>query len=214
MKHFSLENWADFANRVIADDKRASMERHLEESCTQCVHTLSRWQWMRRFASQEPLYGPPEDAVKLAKRAFRANLPTNKQSATRWFAELIFDSFGQPALQGVRSGQMNTRHLLYKADDVLIDLQLHATADPNRMSLVGQVMDSRDNEKGIQRVPVLLLYGRDTLAETETNQFGEFLLECEGGKSLLVSVGITGRKEVFIPLDASIWRVAHLKPAH
>jgi hypothetical protein len=214
MKHFSLEDWADFANGVIADSKRASMEQHWEQGCTQCAHVLSRWQWMRKFAGEESLYGPPEDAVKFAKRAFRAHLPSRKQSAAGRFAELIFDSFSQPALQGVRSGQTNARHLVYRADDILIDLQLDATADPSKMSLVGQVMDSGDIEKGIQRVPVLLLYGRHTLAETETNQFGEFRLECEAGKSLQVSVGITGRKDVFIPLDESIWRAALRKPAH
>jgi hypothetical protein len=214
MKHFSLGDWADFANGVIADGKRPLMERHLEQGCTPCAHVLSRWQWMRKFVGKESLYGPPEDAVKFAKRAFLAYLPSRKQSAAGRFAELIFDSFSQPALQGVRSGQMNTRRLIYKADDILIDLQLDATADPSKMSLVGQVMDSGDSEQGIQRVPVLLLHGRDTLAETETNQFGEFRLECEAGKSLQVSVGITGRKDVFIPLDDSIWRVALRNQVH
>lgn len=57
------------------------------------------------------------------------------------------------------------------------------------------------------RVPVHSLYRRDTLAQTVTNQFGEFHLECETGKSLEVCVGVTARKDVFIPLDESIWRV-------
>ncbi len=214
MKHFSPENWADFANQVIPADKRASMEHHLQVGCTECAHVLARWQEIRTFARQESLCSPPEDVVKLAKRAFRAYGPRYKQDAVRQFAELIFDSFRQPALEGVRSSQMNARHLLYQADDVVIDLQLKAADDTNRLSLVGQVIDSSDSEKGIQRVPVLLLYGRDTLAQTETNQFGEFHLECEAGKSLQVSVGVTPRKDVFIPLDESIWRVPFSKGTH
>jgi hypothetical protein len=203
MNHFSLENWADFANRVISDDRRASMERHLELGCTQCANVLARWQWMRKFAGEESLCCPPEDAVKLAKRVFRSYVPGDKQDAVRCFAELIFDSFRQPALEGVRNGRMNTRHLIYKAGNVVIDLQLEASAHPNRMSLVGQVMDSSRNAKGIQRAPVLIRYGQDTLAQTQTNQFGEFHLECEAGKSLQISVGVTARKDVFIPLDES-----------
>jgi hypothetical protein len=203
MNHFSLENWADFANRVISDDRRASMERHLELGCKQCANVLARWQGMRKFAGEESLCCPPEDVVKLAKRAFRAYVPGGKQDAVRCFAKLIFDSFRQPALQGVRNSRMKTRHLIYKADDVVIDLQLEASAHPNRMSLVGQVIDSSRSARGIQRVPVLILYGQDTLAQTETNQFGEFHLECEAGKSLQISVGVTARKDVFIPLDES-----------
>ncbi len=163
MNHFSLEDWADFANRVISEGRRASMERHLELGCTQCANVLARWQWMRKFAGEESLCCPPEDVVKLAKRAFRAHVPSRKQNAVGRFAELIFDSFRQPALQGVRNSRMNTRHLIYEADDIVIDLQLEASAHANWISLVGQVLDSSNNGKGIQRVSVLILYGQDTL---------------------------------------------------
>ena len=207
MKHFSLEHWADFANRVIPGDQRALMQRHLELGCSQCAHVLARWESLRRFAGEESLNHPPEVAVNLAKRAFRGYFPSGEQNTVRRLAALVFDSFRQPVLEGVRSGQTSTRHLIYEADDVMIDLQLGACAGPNRMSLVGQVMDSGDNTKGIQRVPVHILYGRDTLAQTVTNQFGEFQLECETGKSLEVCVGVTARKDVFIPLDESVWRV-------
>lgn len=214
MKHFSPENWTDYANGVISADKRNLMELHLKQGCAKCAHELEHWLLVRKFACAEPSCCPPEDAVQLAKRAFRAYGPAYKQNPVRQFAELIFDSCRQPALQGVRSGQADTRHLVYRADDVMIDLQLGATTEPNRMSLIGQVMDSVDTEKGIQRVPVLLLYGRDTLAQTETNQFGEFHLECEAGKSLQVSVSVTARKDIFIPLDESIWRFAVAKGTH
>lgn len=208
MKHFALEKWADFANGVVSPDERASMERHLEAGCPKCAHVLARWESVRSFANRERLSSPPVDSVGLAKRAFRAYGPTRKQGAARQIAQLIFDSFRQPALEGVRNSGMGTRQLVYQADDVLINLQLEKASGQERLSLVGQVTDSADKDKGIQRVPVLIRYGRDTLAETRTNQFGEFALECETGKRLHVSVGISPRKDVLIPLDESLWRTS------
>jgi len=214
MRHFSVENWADFANGVVPSDKLASMKQHLEKGCKECADALADWQSIRQFAGQELLNRPPEDVVRRVKLAFQTHGASDKQGVLRELAELIFDSFQEPALQGVRRSQMAARHLLYQAGVVTIDLRLEPIPNSDRISLDGQVMDSRSTGKGIQDVPVLLLYGRETLAQTQTNEFGEFQLQCEAGKSLHVSVGVTARKDVFIPLDDAIWRIPFGKNTH
>lgn len=207
MKHFSLEDWADFVNQVALASKRASMEHHLAMGCTQCGRSLARWERMRGFARQENANLPPDNVVRAAKYAFQTYGPRREGGAIRELARLVFDSFREPILVGVRASHMTTRQLLYQADALMIDLRIEGAADPGRMLLAGQVMDSVGSGKGIGEVPILLLYGRETVARTQTNELGEFRLECDAGKSLQISVGVSERKRVFIPLDDAVWRI-------
>lgn len=207
MRHFSLEEWADFANQRVVREKRQFMERHLESYCSHCTNTLSNWQSLRDFAIQESRIEVPESVVALAKAAFRARwFPYQEQpGAFAVFAQLVFDSFRQPALAGVRSGALGSRCLLYQAGSVLIDLDLGLMPDTGHFALQGQVLDSKIKHQGIEKIPVMLQSGQETIAHTETNGFGEFELECEARKSLQVSVAVNPQKIVLIVLDETVW---------
>src|ERR671919_2348278 len=56
---------------------------------------------------------------------------------------LVFDSFQQALPAGLRSGQSESRHLLYRTDDLTADLRLEAGARTGRLLLIGQVADTR-----------------------------------------------------------------------
>jgi len=176
MKNFSL---GSFVNNTVETGKRGRKRRHLESE--------SR---------------PPEGAVQAVERAFRRS----GSRPVRVFATLVFDSFQTPVVGGVRGAAVGTRRLLYEATGVSIELSLDSLTATGDVLVTGQIVHPGDEAEGICEVPVQLLHGRKTIAQTQTNQFGEFHLKGEAGKGMQVSVGVTQQKDVFILLDDSIWR--------
>jgi hypothetical protein len=208
MNHFCLEDWADFTNQTVEADKRALMQQHLEAGCARCAHVLAKWQVIKCFAAQESYNRPPEDAVQAVKKAWKSVGRRPALGPVQLLAELVFDSLRAPALAGVRAGEVAVRRLLYQAAGVAIEISLDSLSDAGHISLTGQIIESDGNGTGIREVPVLLLHGRETIARTQTNEFGEFHLEGEAGKSMQVSVGVSQQKDIFILLDDSIWRTS------
>ncbi len=206
MKHFSQEDCADFVNRTAAPVRLVEMEKHLSGGCAKCTKELNVWQRVKDFASQESNYEPSEETVRLAIGTYAVRGPQPHRGIFREIAQLVFDSFREPILAGVRGGHTPCRRLMFRAGEVMIDLSMEAAARRSHVLLVGQVLDTATSGIGIGEVPIHLLNGRDTLAETTTNFYGEFQLECSENKNLQISIGVTQDKDVFIPLDESIWK--------
>ncbi len=207
MRHFSLEKWADFANQKVSAGERTSMEYHLEMGCPQCTGIIAEWESLKCFAVQESHNDAPGDVVAFVKAAFKTLSPRRAPGIAATLAQLVFDSFQQPALAGVRSGSPDSRSMVYRAGPVLIDLNLNLTQSSRHIALQGQVMDSETTAKGIEEIPVLLQSGQETIARTQTNEFGEFRLECDARKSLQISVGVNPQKNVLIVLDETVWTI-------
>lgn len=207
MKHYTLEQWVDFVNGQGPRENAAAMQEHLDRGCKNCVHTLMAWRRLQQFAKTEPSFEAPAHAVRWAKAACALQAQPQPRKRICDVALLVFDSFAGMLPEGVRGLSPTGRHLLYRAGNVMIDLRMESQAGSHRVSLDGQVMDEGQDKEGLKKVPVSLLSGREPLAQTETNGFGEFHLECEPDRLLLVAVGVSDQKDVFIPLDEAIWRM-------
>jgi hypothetical protein len=205
MKHISEADCSDFANQTVSPQRLSEMKEHLK-GCKKCKEELHFWQGFKEFARRESECSPSEEAVRLAVGTFAICGPQPRRGVFREIAQLVFDSFREPVLAGVRGGPVPSRRLMFRAGEIMIDLSLQATSRPRHVLLVGQVLDTATSGIGIGRVPVVLLNGRDTLAEVETNPYGEFQMECMENKNLQISVSVTENKDVFIPLDESIWK--------
>jgi hypothetical protein len=206
MKHLTEEDCADFANRTATPKRLSEMEAHVKGGCAKCEESLHFWQNVKEFASEESSFEPNADTVRLAIGTFAVRGPSTHRGVFREIAQLVFDSFREPVLAGVRGGHTPCRRLMFRAGEVMIDLSMEAASRRSHVMLVGQVLDTATSGIGIGEVPILLLNGRDTLAETQTNLYGEFQLECSENKNLQISIGVTEDKDVFIPLDESIWK--------
>jgi len=130
---------------------------------------------------------------------------TTTQQVTR-SAPLVFDSFLQPSLAGVRSSHPTVRRLLYESDSLVADLSLEVQADSQRIMVVGQVVDASKPEPQLSSIPVVLQGLAGLLGIARTNEWGEFRFEFnfEPGVSLeiaprenyWVSVGLPDSKSV------------------
>jgi DNA-binding NarL/FixJ family response regulator len=113
---------------------------------------------------------------------------TTTQQVTR-SAPLVFDSFLQPSLAGVRSSRPTVRRLLYESDSLAADLSLEAQRDSQRIMLVGQVMDAAKPEPQLSSIPVVLQGLTGLMDIARTNEWGEFRFEFNFEPGVSVEIG-------------------------
>jgi hypothetical protein len=209
MAHYSSQNWIDYVRNLVSPQDAAAMTNHLKSGCESCTKEKASWSKLAAFAKTEAQFEPPEHVVNMAKALVQAP-KREKALRIREIAELVFDSFLSPQLAGVRSAAgVGSRQLLYRAGEVMIDVRFEANDESERFAVTGQVFRDQGSKVGMTRVPISLIRGKNELARTSTNQFGEFYLEHESAdKNLQVSLEVNSEKDVFIPLDESIWRIA------
>lgn len=199
MKHFTTEEWIDFVNQVAERTQKLDMEKHLA-GCEHCAKTASRWQKIQRAAKAEESYQPPSEAVRIAKAAFTASEWARERGVAHGIIELLFDSWLQPAMEGVRSGATGTRRMLYRADPFRVDLQVEAQIGGKNIVVTGQLLDLRHPEIVGRDVPFMLSNLRGRVVRATTNQFGEFREEIENSGDLELVFRDASDKPVMISL--------------
>ena len=198
MKHLTTEEGIDLVNQVLSPTRRLALERHLECGCERCMKTISRLRRIRRIAAAEASHQPPNDAVRIAKAAF-AGSPWARVRKVSGVIEVLFDSFLQPALDGVRSAGAGTRRMLYRADPFQVDLQIEAQGGGS-VVVTGQLLDLRDPKVVGSHVPLMLSNLRGRVIRATTNQYGEFREEIEGTGDLELVFHGTNDKPITISL--------------
>lgn len=202
MKHYSSQDWADFARDVVGREQQAGMQRHLETGCRKCAGNLGLWRRVHDIAQRQTAIQPPDNVVRTIKGMYSiygfGKAPTGKVAIAR----LIFDSLQTPLPTGVRSTSAAPRQVLYGAGDHRIDLRFEPAIDSQKVSVMGQILDSTRPEQALGALLIALRKGRhQVLSESWTNQHGEFNFECplEGGLQLRIK--LPDKTEVVVPLS-------------
>ena len=206
MKHYSSQEWADFARNVVGKEQRDGMQRHLERGCTKCTKDLGLWQRVRDTARRLAPSHPPDSVVRSVKGMYGIHGLGRARSAKTTIAQLIFDSLRSPLPAGVRAASAAPRQLLYEAGNHRIDMRFEPRVDSEKVSLVGQILDSTNPEKGVDALPVVLLKGDQIVSECWTNQFGEFHLECSLESGLKLRITLPHVEDFLIPLVEPVER--------
>ena len=121
MEHFSEQAWADFGRGFSASEKAQGIKAHLAAGCLNCKASSRFWGRLHTMALAESGYSPPENLVRLAKLEFAAK---HEFQAEKWsLAGVLFDSFSQPLLAGVRSSAAVARQVVYEAEGLTVDLR-------------------------------------------------------------------------------------------
>jgi hypothetical protein len=204
MRHFSERPWADFVRGISGPEISGDIRAHLAEGCSKCKTALDAWSRVRRLATEEGAYAPPENLVRLAKLAFGsmpASQPRTSTLANWTLANLIFDSFAQPLPAGVRSAALSAWQVVYEAEGLTVDLRFGHRAQSKTVHLVGQVFDQRAVRVWQSNATIELSTEQDhAVASTAVNAMGEFHIEFKPQDRLWLSVKAAGRKTVRIPL--------------
>jgi hypothetical protein len=207
MKHFTTEEWIDFANEAVAGSKRQDMDRHLEEGCPRCKKTVSLWQKVRQTAKSAAECQPPESAVRIAKAGFTGVRLEGKLANAPGLVQVLFDSFLQPSVAGARSSGSGTRQMLYRADPYQVDLQIEAKPGANKLVVTGQLLDLRNPDVPGRDVPVIISNLRGHVVQTVTNEFGEFREEIRASSDLELKLLGDDEKAVIISLRDALGRL-------
>ena len=200
MKHYSEEQWVDFARNAIEGSVKEKMQSHLDTGCAECSQELAIWQRFHSVARRTSHDQPSEGSLRIVKSAFANQWPAKRRAPQAAIVELLFDSFRTPALAGVRSAASRSRQLLYGTATYRIDVRIEPQIDSDKVVLIGQILNSADPKQQLADVPVSLWKGRKMLAVSTTNHQGEFQIECEMDSSFRLMITLPGQKELSLPL--------------
>jgi hypothetical protein len=194
-KHPGLTDWIDFARGSVPAEQAARFEGHLGQGCPKCSRLAAFWGKVWRTGQNEAKYSPPEDLVRAVQASAAQYLPKPHM-------RLLFDSWHAPLPVLIRSAATAARHLIYQVGPVLIDVQTQHAEGGRRISVVGQLLSRAGEKKGLDNAPVRLTAGERPIAETLTNQFGEFHLEfaAEEAEAIRLKAAVTADGEIDIPL--------------
>jgi hypothetical protein len=190
--HYSLEEWSDFARNRASAEFAARMQRHLDEGCDTCAQVLGMWRSVLEVASREPDFQVSESGVQCAKALYSIARPERPDSLPVRMARLVFSSSNEPLREGVRGAGAATCHLLYEEGNYLLDLHMKPEAERNVVSVAGQILDRVHPDHVYENSIVAILRQNDELAQTATNEFGEFQLEFRPGDNLMLTVNLEG----------------------
>ena len=199
MEHFSEQAWADFTRGFGTSPKAEGIKAHLAAACLPCQTAKGFWGRVHTMALAESTYTPAANLVRLAKFEFTAN---RKAESAEWtVASLLFDSFSQPSLAGVRSASATARQIVYEANGLVVDLRFDRMQPSGKVSAVGQMLDKRVPRELLAGSPVVVWTEDGQLvATTEANGFGEFQLEFVPQDRLRLTARV-GSRRVNIPLS-------------
>ncbi len=199
MKDFKADERSNFVCHVASDDRQSAMQKHRGPARERGVETLPLWQKVANAAAVGASYQPAEESVRLVKAAFAtARLAAKPREAGR-LAQLLFDSFSQPALAGTRSAATRIRQMLYRAEPYQIDLQIELQQERNSLVVTGQLLDVSHPQVIGRDVQLTLSNCGASIVNTVTNQFGEFRGEVENSGDLQLSfLGRAGKPVVIL----------------
>jgi anti-sigma factor RsiW len=209
-EHFSSPQWVDLVRGLLTEDQRTEMDRHIRAGCEECREAFAAWSRFATFAEAELGFEPPHDAVRVAKTYLAQQnvregrrVPRRRQDH-RWagpsmLATLMFDSL-QAMPAGVRASGVHSRHLLFAAQSIAIDLHIESGAKAGSFLLAGQIADSSQPHQLPRRIDLSLVEGDTEIHSLQTNEFGEFQCTFEHRKDLTLLLNLE-IGEVALPLD-------------
>lgn len=207
MKHYAAESWVDFVSGQISMEQKTAMQRHLDLDCESCSQAFQLWQRVSRAAQRESEYEAPESAVTHVRNAFVMAQP--RAQGRLEIPRLVLDSLWRPAPAGVRSAPTVPRQVVYRAGELLVEMQLEPVPHTDRVNIAGQLSRTGGQDDGLAGITVIVSTPKASLAHTSTNRFGEFQLGFVPETNLRISFGVVDGKELSIPLDGTGIRIFH-----
>jgi hypothetical protein len=177
MKCPGFERLIDYLDGQLSADQSKSVTEHLASGCGKCEASRLWYEHVRAIAASDESVDPPSWVTRRACQLFDRGLRPNLiQQVGNIIASLLFDSFAQPAVAGVRSTETTSRQLLYSADAYSIDLQI-SPSDKASATVMGQILHKDDLRfESVSKIPLSLVQGGEAILSTVTNEAGEFVL--------------------------------------
>ena len=177
MRHVNAEKLMEYMDGQLTDATRATVDSHLSE-CGDCSQVSQELKEFIILFEADAAFEPPSAVLQWGINLFQPMLQPEESvggKVRRIIASLVFDTFDQPALAGVRRVGAPPRQLLFRAGDVDVDVKIESVETNDRISLVGQVLSN--TEKFFDNTPVKLESQGMVRYKTMTNSVGEFIFD-------------------------------------
>jgi len=171
MRHLTVENIITYMDGQGSDVEKSTLETHLA-GCKECSELKQEFQTLMFQLREDSSFEPPAEVVEWGVNLFQPVMKPEKGGLRKIVASLIFDTFDQPLLAGVRRVGAPPRQLLFRAGDVDVDVKIESMEANDRITLVGQVLSSAT--KFFDNTPVKLESHGIVRYRTRTNVVGEF----------------------------------------
>ena len=172
MRHLSVEDLMAYVDgQVLAGDKQA-FEQHFHD-CAECLELRQDLENLVSRLRQDSINEPPSSVLQWGMDLFQPVVqPSSGGRIRKIIASLVFDTFEQPAMAGIRRVGAPPRQLLFRAGDVDVDVKIESMEANDRITLVGQVLST--GAKFFDNTPVKLESHGIVRYKTRTNLVGEF----------------------------------------
>jgi hypothetical protein len=151
---------------------------HLDAGCDACGNQLNQLQKLVDSMTHRELVDLPAWLMRQAMNFFtwhRAKSGERQSEAIP--AILVVDSFADGRLLGFRGAGPMSRQLLYRAGEYDIDLSLDYMEPTQLVDIMGQPMPLNADASAVAGAQVKLLEGTQLAFGTQTNEFGEFIID-------------------------------------
>lgn len=199
-KHYTIVEWMEFARGFTSEETKERMTRHLVEGCLECQEKADFFSKVVKVCRDMIPGEVLETMLERARNIWPANIQPER--ATRIPVELVYDSRRAPAAAGLRGLKEAGWRVLYRAGgDCSLDFQVEPVLRSSRISIVGQIRSEQSPQTEMANIPVVLQSGKMMMAETRSNRFGEFQMECEQRKQLQLRIYIEhGTRFIEVPV--------------
>jgi hypothetical protein len=177
------------------------MREHLASGCSECAPLANFFTELSGVCRSMISCAVPDNVLRQAHALFPVSAPRRAKRTLRLPVQLIFDSFLAPAPAGLRATWQVGWQGLYRAGDCSLDLRIEPELRSVRAAVIGQISNHTLPEHRMSDIPVCVKSGRLVVAETRSNQFGEFQLEYEQQSRLQLCVYLeNGSRCIQVPL--------------
>ncbi|PYS56018.1 MAG: hypothetical protein DMG13_01360 [Acidobacteria bacterium] len=172
MRHITNENLIDYMDGRASVDEMSTVESHLM-NCGECEELKQEFHSLMTRLQEDSSFEPPAELLQWGVNLFQPVIrPQTAGGLRKIIASLVFDTYDQPLLAGVRGVGAPPRQLLFRAGDVDVDVKIESMEANDRITLVGQVLSSAT--KFFDNTPVKLESHGIVRYRTRTNVVGEF----------------------------------------
>jgi hypothetical protein len=199
MKHYAIDEWTDFTRGLLAGAERSTMQMHLA-ICHKCEQLSEFSSKLTAICADLNLDPVPDSAVRMARAIFPFTAQVRPRSGNRLPIEMIFDSFLAPSPVGLRATWQVGWQGLYRAGDCSVDLRIEPELKSSRAAVIGQITNHNLPDVEMGNLAVCLRSGKQVVAETLSNRFGEFQMEYDQQSRLKLCIALRDSKCIQVPL--------------